>query len=165
MIRNIVLVGVVAGFMLGAPSPSDAQAYCRCECHRVPGGRVCHRVCSYPQPRYVPPEPSYRYVAPRRYEQSFQVAARPPLDLGPFILIGIGVLSIAALLAALTSTTRMRSETPDAEAQAIAAQEIADKLEVAADKSIEEEMQAAMRKADAYIAARLAKHREGDCHE
>lgn len=132
MIRTTIMVGVIAGLMMAAPAPTDAQAYCRCECYRVPGGRVCRRVCSYPQPRYV--EPAYaapHYVVPQRsYVPPVSGPSFPPELAALLLLLGAGAL--IAFLTQAISTASVRAASKATEQETLAARTLTDQADTAA---------------------------------
>jgi hypothetical protein len=83
---------LVAGILLGMTA--TATAYCRCECWRVPGGRVCQKVCTPPPRAYVPPQ-TYSYAPPVHHD--------PQPSIPPEI-VGLGIIAVlAAVIAAIVS--------------------------------------------------------------
>lgn len=136
-IISIVLLAVA--LTVSGPSPSEAQ--CQCVCR----GGICRWVCR--QPRYV--VPSYeepRYVTP--YQSYVPVVSAGPSfspELVALILL-FGAGALIAFLAHVFSTNEVEADT-------------------AANNKIAEEMEEMMRKADAHIAAMIAKSRDGDRHD
>jgi hypothetical protein len=148
----IVFVALVGIILSAIPTPALAQ-YCRCECYRLPGGRVCRRVCSYP--RYVPPpEPSSpRYV--QSYGAYSAPSYRPVTDpIPPELLALLAAVGVAFLVAATIGAALSSTGTAVAEVD----------RDTETTNQITAELDAAVRKADAHIAAALARIRDGDRH-
>ena len=101
MLRIIILALLATGIILALVTTSaPAHAYCRCECWRVPGGRVCQKVCTPPARPYVPRQ-TYSYAPPVFHD---------PQPSIPPELVGLGMIAIvAAVIGAIVSTASGRT--------------------------------------------------------
>lgn len=135
------LVLIAIGIAADATSVHAQSCQCVCSYDNY-GHRYCRQVCR--QPRYEP--------APQYYPPQYQSGPNIDPDLAR-LLFGAAVVAVIALIAGVfsgSSATNSDAEEVD--------------RDTASNNRIKEELEAAGRKADAHIAAMLAKYRDGGRH-